>query len=503
MNLTTPQFADTEKRSPEIHISEYLGILYKRRTFIILFTFLFIVIVMVRTFQMVPLYQASSKIVVEAQNQYSPITGKRTDYANYSVELLNMGTHFKLIKSKTVMAAVVEDLELDERKRKKRTPGLFSLLKQLKAQLIDNIKSLLPDSEDDFSDRLVDPATRRKNANIRRLKASIAIKQVKKTRLILISAKDENPKYAAEIANAVAREYIEFDRTNRASSSRKNLNWLNSELYDLRKELEDNERAFFEYKDKHKVFSMEGKQKVAGQKIAEFNTRYLDTRNRRLELDTKIVELQRHLNSATGLVQVRSLISNELIESIYKKIVDLELDHTKLSKIYRSKHPKIIQVASEIDKARLKLAYELKKELANLKSERTVIIAREKSLEKTIGEFEQDALDYSSNELTYTILQRNVTTSQKLYDMLLSRIKESDILKNDASTNIRIVEQADIPLRPVSPRKGRNFLVALIFGLFSGCLLSFFFEYMDQTLRTMEDAQSYLDLPVLAVIPEA
>ena len=248
---------------------------------------------------------------------------------------------------------------------------------------------------------------------------------------------------------------------------------------------------------------MEGKQKVVDQKISEFNTKYLEARNQRMELDSKISELQKHLESSRGLAKVRSLLNNSFIENLYNKINDLEIEYSKLSKVYKAKHPKLVQLQSELAKSRTRMNEELAKELANLKSQRTVLKAREDVLERTIGEFEQDALDTSGKELKYTILQRNVNTSQNLYDIMVTRVKESDILKTSDTSNIRVVENAAISPIPVSPNKKRNLLLGMVLGLMGGVGLAFFFEYLDQTLRTEEDIQNYLNLPVLSVIPEA
>ncbi len=496
-----PSFPGAGTGEAEVHILEYLDILYKRKTFIILFFILFVLIVMYRTHHAVPLYQSSAVLVVDKKDFHSPITGRRVEYETHMSQTLDMGTHFKLIKSKPVVKSVIQSLDLENRPVFKKKPDIFRLVKQT---VISKIRSLIPKSDtDELSRRVLDPAARKMNRLVRRVQAGIKVAQVKKTRLIRVSVTNPEPDLAAQIANATARKYIEFDQSNRMESSKKNLEWLNREFYELKKELEDNEKAFFDYKTRHKVFSMEGKQKVAGQKIAEFNNRYLEARNARLALDSKINELKRHLKTSKGLVKVRSLINNDLIENIYGKIVDLEIQLSKLSKVYKPKHPKIIQVNSEIEKSRRRLEIELDKELVNLKSERSVVAAREKVLEKTVSEFEQDALDSSSNALTYNILQRNVKTSQKLYDMLLSRIKESDILKNQDASNIRIVENAVISRKPVYPRITRNLMFGIIFGLLGGCILALFFEYMDQTFRTQEDIQSYLNLPVLSVIPEA
>jgi len=85
----------------------------------------------------------------------------------------------------------------------------------------------------------------------------------------------------------------------------------------------------------------------------------------------------------------------------------------------------------------------------------------------------------------------------------VSRIKESNILQTANTDNIRLVETAQVPLGPVSPNKKRNLLLSIVLGLFAGCGLAFFFEYMDRTVRTEEDIHQHFNLPVLSVIPLA
>ena len=117
--------------------------------------------------------------------------------------------------------------------------------------------------------------------------------------------------------------------------------------------------------------------------------------------------------------------------------------------------------------------------------------------------FEKDALETNRKELTYAILQRNVETNQKLYNTLLSKIKESDIVGTVDVSNIRIAEKAIVPQVPVKPRKKMNLILSVIVGLVTGVGLAFLLEYLDQSLRTEEDVQRYLDQTVLSVIPVA
>ena len=484
----------------EIHLSEYLMVLLKRRTLILLVFILTVSATLFYTFLSDPIFESSAKLIIDKENSSSPITGERTDYESYHSQTMTFNTSIKMLKSTPVIKMVIRELKLDAPNADQDLE--VSFIKELISQFKSNVKLLLQmDNHSDLSPE--EKENIRQQALIAAVKEKITVEQVRDTRLLNVSVKDKDPELAAAMVNALARKYMEFNLANKMESSKQTLEWLNNELYSLRKKLEDDEKKFFEYKQRNKVFSISGKQKVAEQKIEEFNNKYLETRNKRLELDAKIHELEKNIRGVKGVANVRSLINNPMIENIYAKLVDLELELSRQSKVFKSRHPKIVQLKGEIEKANKRLYQEIAKEKINLKSQRKVLYAREKTLEKTMGEFEADALDTSSKELKYNILQRNVKTSQNLYDLMVSRVKESNILQTANTSNIRLVETAQVPISPVSPKKKRNLLLGMVLGLFLGGGLAFFFEYLDQTLRTEDDIQQHLGLPVLAVVPKA
>jgi len=497
---------DDPFQEEETHLSEYFMVLLKRKTLIILVFILVVTATMFHSYTADPIYQSSARLIIDREKTSSPITGEKFDFESYYSQSMDFNTSIKMISSAPVVLQVIKALKLDAENTDQDLE--ISFVKQLISQFKENLKLLLKMNEK--HEQLFEPPVspeelenQKKQALIGMVKSKIIVEQVRDTRLLNLSVKDKDPVLAAKMVNMLARKYMEFNLGNKMESSRQTLEWLNNELYDLRKKLEDDERKFFEYKQQSKVFSITGKQKLAENKIQEFNNNYLDTRNRRLELDAKINELNKNIKGIKGVGNVRSLINNQRIEKIYFKIVDFERKLTRLSKVYKAKHPKIIQAVTELEKSQNQLAQEIRKEKTNLKSERKVLHAREKILEKNITQFEKDALDASSKELKYTILQRNVNTSQNLYDLMVSRVKESNILQTGSTSDIRMVEKAQRPTSPISPDKKRNFLLSMVFGLFGGAGLAFFFEYLDRTIRTEEDIQKHFKLPVLSIIPKA
>jgi len=484
-----------DKTKPEqtIHLSEYYFILLKHKSLIIASLVIMVTLTMLFTFMMKPVYRATASMVIEKQQSTSPLTGERLDYESYVSQSLTFNTHFKLITSRPVLEKLIKDFELDQPGKKQGLKG--SYLKELLSRLKQNLSLLLGKKKTPI------PHEEKLSRQVEGIKDKISIEEVRDTRILHLHVEDNDPALARDIANHLARVYIEFDIDNRLKSSRNTLSWATDQLYEMKKNLEDAEQEFLDYKQQEKLFSITGKQKVIDQKIEEFNDAYLETRNKRLELDAKLTELKRSLQAKGSILHIRSLIDNELIENLYAQFLGAEVELTRLGKVFKAKHPKMVQINSKIDDTKRKLDQELGKVLENLTAERTVLYNKEKVLQKTIADFESDALDTNRKELKYSIFQRNVDTNKKLYDTLLSRIKESSIVDNFNASNIRIAQKAPLPLAPVKPKKKLNLILSIIFGLMTGVGVSFFIEYIDQTLRTEEDVARYLDLPVLSVIP--
>ncbi len=165
-------------------------------------------------------------------------------------------------------------------------------------------------------------------------------------------------------------------------------------------------------------------------------------------------------------------------------------------------HPKAVQNRGKLEEVKAKLNGELKKEMENLKAEHSVILSKEKVLQETVTGFENDALSTNKKELEFSIMERNVNLNKNLYNTLLSKIKETNMVDDLGTSNIKIVEKAMIPMKPNAANKKRKVMVGILMGLILGYGIALFIEYIDRTIRTEDDVQRYLKLPVLSVVPK-
>lgn len=498
-----------QQEEQTIHLAEYWHLLLRHKWTIILSVVILFTLVMLHNARLIPIYQATATMIIDKESDKSPITGQRTDYESYMSESMTFNTHFKLITARPVMERVIQKLDLDPAdlypRRDKPSFAPVSAVRQWIYQLKKNVKLLLgvdkrkPAPGEPGSMEPLDQTTRLVQA----LQGMVQVQPVEETRLLKLQVFSPLPHMAREIANATAQAYIDFNIANRLESSQNTLTWLTDNLYEIKKQLEDAEQDFLAYKQDAELISLQDSQQVTAQKMREFNDAYIQARNKRLELDAKLSQLRKVAETGKNIPHVRSLIENELITDLYGQLVKAEVELESLRKVYKPKHPKIVQITTDIQNTREKLRQELQKEVENLRSERAVLLSRERVLQQTMQDFEQEGLATNKKALRYNILERNVEMNKNLYDTLLARMKEADLSGDIDVSNIRITEKATMPQFPVRPNKKRNLMLGILFGLMLGVGISFLKEYIDRTIRTEDDVQQYLNLPVLSVIPNA
>ena len=482
------------KQEQTIHLEDYYRILIKHKWIIISSLISIVVMTLFFSFMEEPTYKSSATLVIDKELNTASL-GEQYSYDSYASQSLTFNTHFKLISSNTILEQVIKHLELDQpQNNEKITPGLLTgFISTIK----ENIRLI-------FGIEKKKPGPLEKMTGlIKSLKNKIDIEEVRDTRLLRVNVCDHDPDIAKNLANSIAMAYIKFNIENRLKFSQNTMSWMTGQFYEMKKKLEDSEMAFLNYKEREHIFSIEGKQKVIMQKIEEFNDAYIKIRNKRLETDARLEQLKQIVSSKKNILQARSLVANTLIDNLYAQLLDKEVEMTGLNKVFKSKHPKFIQTRSTINKIRKKIQEEIAKEIENIKADSLLLSTRENVLQKTIAEFETDALDTNRKELQYAILSRNVQTHRKLYDTLLAKIKECNVMEEMDVSNIRITEPAVTTFVPVKPNKKRNFILSIILGLMTGVGIAFFMEYMDRSIRTEDDVQRYLGLPVLSVIPVA
>ena len=445
--------------NPETHLHDYLRTILRYRWVVITCFTVIVGTVTIATFLQTPIYEGVARVMIEREaprvlniQDVQAIDATSQDFYQ---------TQYEIIKSRPVLARVIEVLRLTS-----RFPEL--------ANSPEPTAFLL---------------------------GKLHVEPRRNTRLVDIKVEDPDPRRAAEIANGVAQAYGRFTLETRVKSARDALSWLSEQMNELKGKVEDSEVALQKYRQSAGIIAIDEQKGLSAQRIGELNKAYLDAQVARLAIDARLREMQALVKSAAASPSGVVMVDNPLIQKLRAEAADLDVQLSKALKVYKEKHPEVVKIRSQLDQVNERIQAEVQVVLRATEAEYRLAKNREDTMLQRLNAAKQEIQDLSEKEVQYGVLARESSSNQQLYDMVLKRAKEAGLSEGLEATNVHVVEDAVVPKVPVAPRKARNILVAAAAGLFLGVGLAFFLEYYDTSIRTPDDVKRYLDLPTLGVIP--
>jgi len=495
--------------SQEIHLLDYFQVILKRKFIILACLFVTLTTVFIYNYITEPTYEGKARIIIEENLQKSPVTGVQMEYDQF----FELQTHFDLINSYPVLERVYNTLFLNKAGGE-ATPDkeeAIPIMKRFLLFITSNLNKVKQFVFDILSpgEEAVNPLMNNPDFwttyKIRALRSKIKVQQVKKTSLVDLRTLHKNPELARDIPNCFAQAYIEYSRSSNFEATKASIDWLSEQLNEMKKEIRESERNFYEFKQKENIFSIEGKKQIYNQQIAQLTDAYSNSRTKRLATSATTKALKGILNNKEydKLATLTTVtLNNPLLENLRRDLLNEEIELSALKKTFKFKHPQIIAMEHKIKKTNEKFEQELKRTLSSLNSEYAFFKDQERSLLSTIQKNESEALVLTKKEMEYTMLEREVETNKKLYNLLFNNFTEANVIKAMPTTTIRLIEEAVYPLGPIKPRKFLNLILGAILGLMVGLGLSFLLDYLDRSINTSEDVEVYLELPILSLIPK-
>lgn len=457
----------------EFHLLDYWRIILKHRWTIAAFFTVIVVVVTVGSFLAEPIFRATAQILIERESP--EILSLPEVMALNTADRDYYQTQYEILKSRSLAERVVTQLDLLHHPE-------FAPKKK--------ISDDQPPNSDPAPSWL-------SNAFLGR----VVIEPVKNSRLVNVSFESIDPQLAQKATNTLAEEYILQNLELHSQLSQEASQWLWNEILEQRKKLEESESALQNYKVEHGIIAIEEKETITPQKLAELNSEVLTAQNQRAELETKVRQITSLVSEGKSLESVPEVLNNPFIQDLKNKQAALVQEHAELASKYGPKHPQMIRIQSELDTVQQQINNEVEKIVNSIRIQYQVAKAKETDLKTAFEAQKAEALDLSRKSVQYNILKREADTNRQMYDQMMKRLRETSISEEIESTNIRIVDRAELPRKPIRPNKRMNILLAALIGLSLGIGLAFFFEYLDTSIKTPEEIEKNLNLPYLGTVP--
>jgi len=443
--------------SPSAALWHFLRVLRRQAWKIAGFVFAVVAATLLYSLQLTPMYEATATLELEGLNQMVRLGSELVGY-NFRQETKVIETQLRLINSPEIASAVARDLGLD------RSP-LFGYTG--KGEPV-RVKSL----------------------------PGLSAEMIPNTYLLAITYRAPSPELARDVANSVAKAYIEQGYESRYENARNLQSWLDKQLEDLRARSERAQQKLLDYEQKHNLVRSEGRADLVQEELSRLQADLIQTQAERVrkELDYKSVE-----RGDVGDLLVST--EGSPVASLVSQRENLEIQLAEASAHYGPNHPaykkleaRIGELDRLIDRARGKV-------LERLQAEYREVVRREEALRERYLEKKRQVDRLSELAVEYGSLKREAAATTALYEQLLKTVNEVGLQSTIQETNLRIAAPAKLPGNPVYPDIPHNVLTAFLFSLALGIAAAIAGDLLDRTVRNTEQVEQWLRVPVLANLP--
>jgi uncharacterized protein involved in exopolysaccharide biosynthesis len=324
---------------------------------------------------------------------------------------------------------------------------------------------------------------------------------VKNTRLVLVRFDDPNPDLAVEIANAVAAQFVKYGLDNKQREAQTATAWLGEQIEKLRVNAQRSSDALQAYQAKANLLGVQDQRQITQAKLVDFNRAYQEAQNQRLAAESKLRELNRIAKEPTTSETLSSVGNDPLIQKLKTQASDLSIERSKLAEMYRPKHPDLLEIDAQLQQVKQRLKDEVQKTMRAVETEASIARGREESLLAHMNDLRREARVLNEREAQAFSLQREKETADDLQVSVLKRLKETGLASALTASNIRVVERATRPTSPVRPRKQLIWALSGMAGLALGVGVAFLSESLDNRIRSRDEIERVLGVPVLGVVP--
>jgi capsular exopolysaccharide synthesis family protein len=461
----------------------YAGLFWRRRKVVLASVAGFVALGVIVTLLMIPKYTATSQIEIKRESaKIVNMQGVEQDATDADQEFYQ--TQYGLLRAQSLAEKVADDLKLAD------NPAFFDMF-----------------GADDNATLFTADAARRPRADrARRLRAAgevlldhLRILPLRQSRLVEISFTSPDAVLSQKVANEWAEDFIQSNLDRRYDASSYARDFLESRLATLRSKLDQSELALQNYAQAQRIITVQGKdgseQSTVAYDLVALNNELATATAARVQAQARLAAV----NGRAG--EAQESLDNSALNELRAKRAELAADYQKMLTQFEPAYPPAQALQRQLRELDRSIAREERRIGGAVLVAYQAASGREKALQAKVDELESSFLDQRRRGIQYRILGREVDTNRQLYDALLQRYKEIGIAGGVGTNNISIVDTADLPLRPSSPRLLLNLILALFGGIAVGAVLAFLLEQSDETMADPSDAERLFGLPLLGSIP--
>ncbi|MFM2199082.1 MAG: hypothetical protein RLZZ505_2514 [Verrucomicrobiota bacterium] len=456
-----------QQQEASLHAVDYWQVIKNRYGVILLTLLLVFMTASVITYVMPKKFQSFATIEVKPRERtIDPLGGMMRD-SGPTMTPQFFGTEFEKIKSRNSLNRVIDNLDLTSKWSTDRETVL------------------------------------------RILKGIVNTQNIRGTDLIQITVRHTSKEDARDITAEVARSYKEYRTDLESRTQDKGINEIRKAVRQQEDKVEERRKVLTTISRTKKIIYHGDSELMSRGGLEEDSeasyalSEYTKLESEKTQLESQIQSLLKYDSEALLIYASALDLPDNIIKTLYPQYLELKrsIEGMKASGL-GNRHPTIVSNQRIIDQMKA----DLDEGVVNLRSrlQGQLDLARE-NLEKAKvrkTETKTAALERSIDTTDYVDAKRDFETDLALLEQMKIKLMTEEIVGDLPNETIVVHDDPVISDAPVSPNVTLNLVLGAVVGLVFGVGIAFFLEYLDTSVKSLEDVERYLQVPVLAVIPK-
>jgi succinoglycan biosynthesis transport protein ExoP len=340
-----------------------------------------------------------------------------------------------------------------------------------------------------------------------RLRKALVIQYPDQNRIMYIVVRDQSPQLAADIANAHIATYLDYSKGLLSSDTKQASGALSTEFDDAETKLRDAESALYQYQKDNDLLAvtLEERQNIVSSGITAYSVKFNEVHGQRLEIAAKLDRMRKA--STVDVLQSPILLmgDHDSFDTLRAQYYTERNKFIELEKEIGPKNTQYQMQKAKVDDLYGALQSEARRMLAGVEEQLHAVIATEGALKAEVERATTASIELGPKVVAYNELLRRKKSAEDRYNILRSRLSTTELNdrmnRNFDPSNVRPLDPALVPTKPVSPSLRVNLAIAGVLSLVLGLGLVFLIVFLDRTVKTTADVLQISAAPVLGIIP--
>src|SRR6267378_6063783 len=463
-------------------------VIRRRLSTILIVFFVAFVVGTIATLKQKPTFRAQVVLEIQRENPDIPTIQELYRLENVSDDYLK--TQYSILASKSLARRVIDQLRLSA-VSEFNAPKWWSWKRksQIPASQVFAIGTPPTDRDHELYQRVLE-----------RFLDHLTVDPLARSRLVSVSFDSRDRDLAARVANTLAADYIEQSLEARWVAAQTAAEWLSQQLTGVKAKLEKSEDDLQDYAHKNGLTFLQNDKGVI-QNVANDRLQELQEELTKAQAERYSKESLYRLVQTGDYGALPGVFENRMLQDLTVRLAELKQEHAQLSTTFSPVYPRVKEVQNQIDEIEGSLQQERARAADQISNEYLASTRREQLVRQALVEQQKQVDRLAERSVQYNILKREVDTNKQLYEGLLQQWKEAGLSASLRAANIRVVDSADPPVKPVKPKLSLNLAVAAFLGLALGVCAALFQERLDDTVKGADDIERLFGFSALALIP--